>query len=95
MSTYDIAEECGVVAITVHTWLREHDIETRSRGVRPGSIRVTDEDLLADIRRLVEEREDGFVSDTDYLENGEHALKTMYNRFGTWTRAKELALGDD
>lgn len=29
-----IAEECGVSAMTIYTWLKRHNIETRSRGQR-------------------------------------------------------------
>lgn len=85
MTTQEMADELGVGCQTICSWLRRHDIRLRRR-------RIPTADLLGDIERVAEEL-GGRPTASEYKELGDYGSRTLFNRFGSWVRAADAALG--
>ena len=57
----------------------------------PHGANVTDEELLGDLRRVVEKLEVEWLKESEYAVNGQYAPNTIRNRFGSWTKALQKA----
>lgn len=57
----------------------------------PHGANVTDEELLGDLRRVVEKLEVEWLKESEYAVNGQYAPNTIRNRFGSWAKALQKA----
>lgn len=66
-------------------------------GLNPNK-RISDKELLADLRRVADDLDKETITSHEYREHGEYSLQPIYHndRFGSWTAALEAAgLGEE
>ena len=57
----------------------------------PHGANVTDDELLRDLKKVVEEKQTEWLSEKEYAHKGQFAPNTIRNRFGSWTKALQRA----
>ncbi|MEI8203765.1 MAG: hypothetical protein WCH34_12165 [Bacteroidota bacterium] len=58
---------------------------------KPDKFKVTEKELLDDLKRVANEFGNRIISKAEYLENGRYTIRDFNDRFGSWTKSKEIA----